>query len=203
MIRMVRRILKYALLLVAAIVVVCLAYSWSLYRDIRSLAIEDNARVADAIVILGAAQYNGHPSPVLKARLDHAFKLYNQGLARTIITTGSYGDDPNFSEARVGTAYLRKLGVDADSIITEQGSGTTRDSVRASVAFLQSKNWTSVLVVSDGFHMYRVKRMFEDSGVAAFTSPAPDSPIENSTSQRFWFSLREVFLFSAYRLVDL
>ena len=178
-------------------------YGWSLYRDIRNLATLDNAQAADAIVILGAAQYNGHPSPVLKARLDHALELYNKGYSHAIITTGSYGPDPNFSEARVSTEYLSQQGVDANNIITEQGSGTTRDSIRAAVALMQSKGWNSTIVVNDGFHMYRVRRMLEDEGVVAYTSPTPSSPIESHPTQRYWHSLREVLLFSAYRILNL
>lgn len=200
---MIRKILKYSIRIVLAIVIAAVLYGWSLYRDIRNLAARDEAHLADAIVILGAAQYNGHPSPVLKARLDHALELYKHGYARTIITTGSYGLDPNFSEAHVGTEYLVQQGVDANRIITEQGSVTTRDSIRASVALMQSKGWSNALVVSDGFHMYRLKRMFEDAGIVAYTSPAPESPIESEPTQRYWHSLREVLLVCAYRLFNL
>lgn len=200
---MIRKILKYGFWIFLGAIVAGTIYGWSLYRDIRALAAVDNAHAADAIVILGAAQYNGHPSPVLKARLDHALELYNKGYAHAIITTGSYGPDPNFSEAHVGTLYLTEQGVDANNIITEQGSGTTRDSIRAAVALMQSKGWNSALVVSDGFHMYRVRRMLEDEGVVAYTSPAPASPIESDPTQRYWHSLREVLLFSAYRILNL
>jgi uncharacterized SAM-binding protein YcdF (DUF218 family) len=120
-----------------------------------------------------------------------------------VITTSGYGPDPNFSEAHVSTEYLTQQGVDAENIMTEQGSGTTRDSIRAAVALLQSKGWNSALVVSDGFHMFRVKRMFEDAGVETYTSPAPDSPIENAPTKRYWYSLREVLLFCVYRLFNL
>ncbi|HTG75056.1 MAG TPA: YdcF family protein, partial [Terriglobia bacterium] len=123
--------------------------------------------------------------------------------SKTIITTGSYGPDPNYSEAHVATEYLAKHGVDEADIITEQASVTTHDSIRAASLLVKSKSWKTVLVVSDGFHLFRAKEMFEDEGIKAYTSPAPDSPIEASASQRLWYSLREVFLFSAYRLVDL
>ena len=119
------------------------------------------------------------------------------------MTTGSYGPDPNFSEAQVATQYLREHGVDPSNIITEQASLTTRDSIRAAAMLMRSRDWKTALVVSDGFHLFRLRKMFEDEGIVAYTSPAPESPIEVSASQRFWFSLREVFLFSAYRLVDL
>jgi uncharacterized SAM-binding protein YcdF (DUF218 family) len=200
---MIRKILKYGLWIVLGVVTIGLLYGWSLYRDIRQLAKQDSAHAADAIVVLGAAQYNGRPSPVLKARLDHALELYRRGYARAIITTGSYGLDPNYSEAQVGTEYLVQQGVNANSIITEQGSVTTRDSIRASVALMQSNGWKHALVVSDGFHMYRLKKMFEDSGIVAYTSPAPESPIESEPSQRYWHSLREVLLVCAYRLFNL
>jgi len=200
---MIRKFLKYGLWVFLGLLFVAVLYGWSLYMNIRSLAVRDDVHAADAIVILGAAQYNGHPSPVLKARLDHALDLYNRGFALKIITTGSYGPDPNFSEAHVGTEYLIQQGVGANSIITEQGSANTRDSIRASVALMRSNGWNSVLVVSDGFHMYRVKRMLEDQGIVAYTSPAPASPIESDATQRFWHSLREVLLVVAYRVLNL
>src|SRR5206468_5459667 len=120
-------------------------------------------RRADVIIVLGAAQYNGRPSPVLKARLDHALELYERGLASAIITTGSYGTDPNVSEAEVGRKYLAQHGVRIEDIVTEQGSGTTYDSVRAASALLKGKGWKTALVVSDGFHLYRAKKMFADN----------------------------------------
>ena len=136
---------------------------------------------------------------MLKARLDHAYELYRRGYAQTIITTGSYGPDPNFSEAQVSTKYLVQRGVDIAKIITDQGSGTTYDSIEAASGLLKAKGWKSALVVSDGFHLYRVKRMLTDKGIITYTSPAPNSPIEIESSQRFWHSVREVVLFSVYR----
>jgi uncharacterized SAM-binding protein YcdF (DUF218 family) len=153
--------------------------------------------------VLGAAQYNGRPSPVLKARLDHAYELYKKGYAGSIITTGSYGPDPNFSEAHVSTKYLVEHGVDVSTIITEQGSGSTHDSIEASAVLMHAKGWKTALVVSDGFHLFRLKKMFEDQGIHAYTSPAMASPIETASSQRFWYSIREVILFCAYRWMDL
>jgi len=183
-------------------VVAIAAYSTYVYREIRDVAARDEAQRADAIVVLGAAQYNGRPSPVLKARLDHALELYQSGLASAIITTGSYGQDPNFTEAEVGRKYLVQHGVQVTDIVSEQGSGTTYDSVRAVSGLLKAKGWKSALVVSDGFHLYRTKKMFLDNGILAYTSPAPNSPIEMAPSQRFWHSLREVVLVFAYRWVD-
>lgn len=198
-----RRILKWASLL-AVLVLVSISLYWVyVYNQVRYLAAHDDSHIAEAIVVLGAAQYNGRPSKVLRARLDHAYDLYQRGFSKHIITTGSYGPDPNFSEAQVATQYLTDKGVDPVDIMTEQSSLTTHDSVRTASLLIKSRAWKTVLVVSDGFHLYRVRKMFEDEGLIAYTSPAPASPIEVSASQRFWYSLREVFLFSAYRLVDL
>jgi uncharacterized SAM-binding protein YcdF (DUF218 family) len=198
-----RRILKWTALLMILILVSIGAYWIYLYREVRSTAGREEAKVSDVIIVLGAAQYNGRPSKILRARLDHALNLYNRGFAKAIITTGGYGPDPNFSEAQVATEYLVKHGVSLLNIVTEQASLTTRDSIRAASLNMKSKDWKTVVVVSDGFHLYRLKEMFEDEGIVAYTSPVPASPIESSASQRFWYSLREVFLFSAYRLVDL
>ena len=200
---MIPRLIKWGTIAGIAALIALFGYGAYLYGQIRDYAVRDEAHAADAIVILGAAQYNGRPSPVLKARLDHAYDLYRRGLAQTIITTGSYGPDPNFSEAEVSTKYLIQRGVDMNAIITEQGSGSTYDSIQEASGFLKAKGWKSALVVSDGFHLYRVKRMFNDSGIVTYTSPAPNSPIEQAASQRFWHSVREVVLISAYRLSDL
>ncbi len=203
MIRYFPRILKWGFLLGIALTVALAIYWTYLYRQIRDSAVRDEAQQADAIIVLGAAQYNGRPSPVLKARLDHALDLYMRGFAHAVITTGGYGPDPNFSEAHVSTKYLAEHGVEINHIVTEQGSGSTHDSIQAASALMHAKGWKTGLVVSDGFHLYRLKRMFADHGIMAFTSPAPKSPIEVAESRRFWHSMREVLLFSAYRWMDL
>jgi uncharacterized SAM-binding protein YcdF (DUF218 family) len=197
---MIVRLLKWSALLALLLVIAVATYGVHLYNEIRDSAVRDEAQPADAIVVLGAAQYNGHPSPVLRARLDHALDLYHRGFAPSIITTGSYGPDENFSEAHVSTQYLINHGINADHIITQQG-GSTHDSIRAATVVMREKSWKTALVVSDGFHLFRSRRMFEDEGIVAYTSPVPNSPIEVASSQRFWFSMREVMLFCAYRLI--
>jgi uncharacterized SAM-binding protein YcdF (DUF218 family) len=197
------RLLKWGTVLGLIAAIVVGIYFTYLYRQVRDSATRDEAQPAATIVVLGAAQYNGRPSPVLKARLDHALELYQQGLAPAIITTGSYGSDPNFSEAEVGRKYLVQHGVPVADTVTEQGSGTTYDSIHAVSGLLKAKGWRTALVVSDGFHLFRVKKMFADNGIIVYTSPAPNSPIEVAASQRFWHSMREVVLFSAYRWMDL
>jgi uncharacterized SAM-binding protein YcdF (DUF218 family) len=200
---MIPRVVKWGTALTLAAVVGVSAYGFYLYTQIRLQAGIDEAKPADAIVVLGAAQYNGRPSPVLKARLDHANELYQHQYAHAIITTGSYGPDPNFSEAHVSTRYLVEHGVDVTTIITEQGSGSTHDSIKAAAGLMHAKGWKTALVVSDGFHLFRLKKMFADEGIQAYASPAMESPIETASSQRFWYSIREVVLFSAYRWLNL
>jgi len=171
---------------------------WALYARIRWQAAHDEAQPADAIVVLGAAQYNGSPSPVLKARLDHAFDLKVKGLAPVVITCGGRGGDPNFTEGGVGRDYLVQAGIAEDEVMVEDHGETTYASVRAVSRLLRSRHKSTCIAVSDGFHLYRVKLMFKAQGIQAFGSPAPESPIETSSFERFLHSLREVLLLNLW-----
>ena len=171
-----------------------------LYRAIRRQATLDEAAPADAIVVFGAAQYDGQPSPVFKSRLDHAFDLEERGLAPVVITTGGGGGDPHFTEAGVGRDYLIQQGLAADKILTDPESQTTYQSVGAVVRLLQSRHERSCVAVSDGFHLYRIKLMLAARGLKAYTSPAPDSPIESDAWNRTLHSLREVLSTTSWYL---
>jgi uncharacterized SAM-binding protein YcdF (DUF218 family) len=180
-----------------------LAAAWaerSLYRAIREQATRDEARAAEALVVFGAAEYNGAPSPVFKARLDHAFDLDQRGLAPVLITTGGRGGDPHFTEGGVGRDYLIQQGVAERKILTETGSGTTYESVQAVARLLRQRHLHTCIAVSDGFHLYRIKLMFRSLGITAYGSPAPASPIEADPSQRTAHSLREMVVVSLWRL---
>ncbi len=166
----------------------------SLYRAVRKQAATDEARPADAIVVFGAAQYNGTPSPVFKARLDHAFDLEDRGLAPVVITTGGSGGDPKFTEAGVGRDYLIQRGVAAEKMLSEERSETTYQSVQAVAQMLRRRGAKTCLAVSDGFHLYRVKMMFSSQGITAYGSPAPASPIEADPTLRPLHSLRETLI---------
>ena len=150
----------------------------SLYKAIRRQAASDEARLADAIVVFGAAEYNGRPSPVYKARLDHTFYLEEHGYAPLVITTGGRGGDPHFTEGGVGRDYLIQQGVAARKIVAETASETTFQSVKAVTQILKSRGKSTCVAVSDGFHLYRIKHLFASFGITAYTSPAPKSPIE-------------------------
>ena len=172
----------------------------SLYLAIRRQAARDEARPAEAIVVFGAAQYNGVPSPVLQARLDHAFDLEEQGLAPLVITTGGPGGDRHFTEADVGRDYLIQKGMAEAMILGENRGETTLQSVAAVANMLRSQHKRTCLVVSDGFHLYRIKRMFSTQGITAYGCPAPGSPIEADPFLRTMHSLREVAVTSLWYL---
>ena len=173
---------------------------WSLYRTIREQAASDEARPADAVVVFGAAQYNGTPSPVLKARLDHAFELEDRGLAPIVITTGGSGGDSHYTEAGVGRDYLVQMGVAEEKILLENRGETTYQSVQAVARLLNQRRGKTCIAVSDGFHLYRVKLMFRAVGITAYGSPAPESPIEAAAFDRTFHTWREVLLTSLWHL---
>jgi uncharacterized SAM-binding protein YcdF (DUF218 family) len=164
----------------------------SLYLAIREQAARDEAMPADALVIFGAAEYNGAPSPVLKARLDHALSLEERGLAPLVITTGGSGGDPQYTEAGVGRDYLIQQGVAEAKILVDTRSLTTYESVKAVTLLLRQRQKHTCIAVSDGFHLYRIKLMFRSLGITAYASPAPDSPIEADSHLRTLYSLREI-----------
>jgi uncharacterized SAM-binding protein YcdF (DUF218 family) len=164
----------------------------SLYRAIREQAAREEATPADALVVFGAAEYNGAPSPVLKTRLDHAFDLEERGLAPLLITTGGSGGDPQYTEAGVGRDYLIQRGVAEAKILVDTRSLTTYESVKALTLLLRQRQKHTCIAVSDGFHLYRIKLMFRSLGITAYASPAPDSPIEADSYLRTLYSLREM-----------
>ena len=117
----------------------------------------DEAHPADAIVVFGAAEYVGRPSPVYRARLDHAYELFERGMAPLIITTGGAGKDPKFSEGQVGRDYLSKLGVPDVNLIAETQADDTEQSARRVAVILEANELKSALLVSDAYHLYRAK----------------------------------------------
>lgn len=159
----------------------------------------DQSHPADAILVFGAAEYVGHPSPVYRARLDHAYNLFQQGLAPLIITTGGSGNDPQFSEGQVGRDYLAKRGIPDVNLIAETQGSDTEHSARRVAVIMEANNLKSVLLVSDAYHVYRAKRIMEAEGITVYTSPRPES-IPKTLWGRCQAALREVVSYAAYRL---
>lgn len=155
---------------------------------------------ADAIVVFGAAEYSGHPSPVLRARLDHALDLFHQGLAPVVITTGGAAADPTFSEGGVGRDYLMRHGVPERSLIAEtQGRDTAESAVRVAV-IMRANGLHSCIAVSDAYHVFRIRKLLEHEGVGpVYTAPRLDTR-PHSILQRGVAALREATSYLLWRL---
>ncbi|MDE3180031.1 MAG: YdcF family protein [Acidobacteriota bacterium] len=182
------------------VVLFAILYERSLYCSIRASAVKDAARPAGAIVVMGAAEYDGVPSPVYRGRLDHAIALDERGFASLIITTGGSGGDRRYTEGGVGRDYLIQQGIAAGSIIAETHSQTTFESVRAVSDILRRHGVAACVAVSDGFHLYRVVAMFKARGITAYGSPVPNSSIEDDPYLRVVYSLREVAALTLWRM---
>lgn len=163
------------LVLIGAVVLVLLTAGFvrTTFAIARQSSV-DEARPADVIVIMGAAEYRGRPSPVLRARLEHGFELWQRKLAPRILTTGGAGGDPVFTEGEVGRAYLTQRGVPPESVIVEPEGESTAHSALAVGELLRRMDLHSCIVVSDGYHIYRAKRLLESRGLKVYGSPRPE-----------------------------
>lgn len=148
-----------------------MAYVGITFVQVYRASNHDGARAADAIIVLGAAQYNGQPSPVLQDRLDHALELYQGGLASMIVVTGGRQDGDRFTEATTGYNYLRAHGVPDEGLLKEVGGRNTYESLAASAGFLRDRDLTEVVLVTDGYHALRVAAIAGDLGLNASVSP--------------------------------
>ena len=163
-------------------------------------ASQDEVPHADTIVVFGAAEYSGRPSPVLKARLDHALDLFHRGVAPVVITTGGAASDPKFSEGGVGKDYLMRHGVPERSLIAEtQGRDTSESAVRVGV-IMHANSLRSCVAVSDAYHVFRIRKLLEHEGVGpVYTAPRPDSR-PRSVLQRTLAVLREATSYLLWRI---
>jgi uncharacterized SAM-binding protein YcdF (DUF218 family) len=161
---------------------------------------EQELHPADAIVVFGAAEYAGRPSPVLRARLDHAFELFQRGIAPVVITTGGAASDPSFSEGGVGRDYLMRRGIPERNLIAEtQGSDTAQSAIRVAV-IMRANGLHSCVAVSDAYHVFRIKRLLEHQGIApVYVSPRPGSR-PHSAVQRMYAVLREACSYLLWKL---
>jgi uncharacterized SAM-binding protein YcdF (DUF218 family) len=179
----------------ALALVVYLAVTFGqVYRASR----HDGARSAEAIVVLGAAQYDGRPSPVLRDRLDHALELYEAGYSVRIVVTGGRQEGDRFTEAEAGYRYLRDQGVPEDALLREVAGSNTYESLEEAAAFLIEQGLTTVVLVTDGYHAYRVRAVAEELGLDASVSPAPD---RLSRTSELRLLLRETAAVSVGRII--
>ena len=145
---------------------------------------------ADAIVVFGAAEYDGRPSPVFRARLDHGYELFRRGLAPMVITTGGAAADPNYSEGGVGHDYLMRRGIPEMALIAEtQGSDTSESAQRVGV-IMRANRMKTCIAVSDAYHVFRIRKMLEHEGMQVYMAPRADSR-PKSVWQRGTAILRE------------
>lgn len=177
-------------LLLLAVVAVVSFLAITAVQVVRTAALEE-IHPADAIVVFGAAEYSGRPSPVLRARLDHALDVFHRGVAPVVITTGGAAADPTFSEGGVGRDYLMRHGVPERSLIAEtQGRDTSESAVRVAV-IMRANGLHSCVAVSDAYHVFRIRKLLEHEGVApVYVAPRPDSR-PHSVWQREVAVLRE------------
>ena len=151
----------------------------------------DEAQGADAIVVLGAAQYVGRPSPVLRARVDHAVSLWKRGLAPTLILTGGTGVGDTTSEAAVARKYAMSRGIPDRAIVLEIKGRTTSESMRAVARIMDDRERKSVILVSDPFHMLRLSILARRFGLEPYTSPTRTSPITPNREERWKYMVSE------------
>jgi uncharacterized SAM-binding protein YcdF (DUF218 family) len=161
----------------------------------------DGQRPADAIVVMGAAQYNGRPSPVFQARLDHAVELYRTHVAPVLVVTGGKADGDKTTEAASARAYAIARGVPAEAILAEDHSRTTLESIRAVGRLMRDRGLETAVFVSDRPHMLRVLRMAADDGITAFGSPTTTSPIEADPVKQADATVHELLALAQYFLV--
>ena len=163
----------------------------SLIATVVYVGATDDRRPSDAIVVLGAAQYAGRPSPVLAARLDHALALWQEGVAPLVVLTGGTGDGDTTSEAAVGGRYLRSRGVPDSLLLLEEDGRTTSQSVRRAAEILQARGQVRVVLVSDPFHALRARVLAWRWGLDAVTSPTRTSPIARTPSREWRYVVME------------
>jgi uncharacterized SAM-binding protein YcdF (DUF218 family) len=177
--------------------VAAISLGWTVYAIYRQ-SLVDEARPADVILVLGAAEYRGRPSPVLRARLDHALALWEQKFAPRILTTGGAGGDPHFTEGEVSRNYLVKNGVPSEAIMLEAEGASTVHSTAAAAEIMRRMNWKSCIVVSDAYHIFRVKKMLEFRGLDVYGSPRPSEP--KGSLREKWLFVRQAIGYVLWRV---
>ena len=184
-------------LILAAAVGVTLVCAYAAYR-VWEQGERDEQRPVDAIVVLGAAQYDGRPSPLFAARLDHALSLYFAGIAPRLVVTGGKAEGDRWTEAEAARAYALAHDVPPEAILAEDEGRNTLDSLRAVADILARGGLKSAVFVSDRPHMLRVLRIARDLGIVAYGSPARTSPLEHDLQARLQAYVHELGALAVY-----
>jgi uncharacterized SAM-binding protein YcdF (DUF218 family) len=191
--------MKLVLKVAAGLIVAAVLYASVTFAQVWSAARRDEARPAQAIVVLGTAQYNGEPSPVLRARLDHAVALWRRRLAPVIVVTGGRQPGDRFTEATASAHYLHARGVPDTDLLREVSGQTSWQSLAATATFLHDRGISHVLLVSDPFHSYRIGAIAGELGLDGRTSPTRTSPIAGFSQARYL--LRETAAVAVGRVI--
>jgi uncharacterized SAM-binding protein YcdF (DUF218 family) len=170
-------VIRLAVKITAALMAVAIAYVGITYVQVWQASHRDETKAADAIVVFGAAQYNGQPSPVLRARLDHAADLYRRGVAKLVVVTGGSQPGDRTTEASASAAYLKRKGIPESALLREVQGRTSWQSLAAAANFLKQRGKTRVVLVSDPFHNARIAAMASELGLKGTVSPTHTSPI--------------------------
>lgn len=181
-----------------ALVVLIAGYFWVTFAQVWALSHRDDPHPAGAIVVLGAAQYNGRPSPVLQARLDQGLALWHRSVAPFIVVTGGKRPGDRYTEATSGYDYLRAHGVPDTAILEEVQGSSTYESLAASARFLKLRSITSAVLVSDSYHNARLLAIAHEVGLKAYVSPSRD---RLSHTTEFHQLLRETMALSVGRII--
>ena len=182
-----KRLLKLAIRAVAALVAIVFLYLVVTFVQVWLASRRDGARPSQAIIVLGAAQYNGTPSPVLAARLDHAIDLYRNDIAPVIVVTGGRQPGDQYTEAGASADYLHEHGIGEHAILRETTGRTSWESLESAARFLKSRGIIRVVLVSDPYHSERISAIAHDVGLDAVTSPTRTSPIKGFAAlKRMW-----------------
>jgi len=160
---------------------------------------QDSRAASDAIVVLGSAQYNGVPSSIFEARLEHAKNLYEAGVAPVIVTVGGKATGDQFTEAEAGRDYLANAGVPGDSLLAVPEGVDTLESMRAVSKVFDERGWQNAVLVTDPWHAMRAERMAEDSGIEVQSSPTRQGPAVQTRATQFRYILRETAAYLVYR----
>jgi uncharacterized SAM-binding protein YcdF (DUF218 family) len=190
--------LRVALILLAVLVLAAAAWGRWVYVQITAYAGQDQAAPADAIAVLGAAEWDGRPSPVYRARLDHALDLYRRGIAPLIITVGGPGGD-QYTEGSVGAHYLMSMGVPEEDVIAETHSRDTEQSAERIAIIARANGIHRLVVVSDPTHMFRVHAICTADGLDVLTSPRM-VPANNDRSLEFDRIAHEMISYTLWRM---
>jgi uncharacterized SAM-binding protein YcdF (DUF218 family) len=179
------------LALLLLVVSTALAIWWNARQDARPRS--------DAIVVLGSAQYNGVPSSIFEARLEHAKSLYEAGVAPVVVTVGGKEAGDQFTEAEAGRDYLAKAGIPRDALLAVPEGVDTLQSMQVVASAFQQRGWHSAVLVTDPWHAMRAQKMAEDSGLAATSSPTRQGPAVETRATQFRYILRETAAYLLYR----